>query len=249
MPSAASDSFCGAEESASASAGSCSSEPSDVYSLSLLVMGRGMERLLQIFTCGLPCNLLRAASLHVIGSLGCSEYDAVLAWLSREPRVLLGSMGESHCMGGLSAFNSSSVTDGVSADQGAKGVQVFSVLTLALGMGVRVDRCRRRSSTLGQVVTACVLGHRMRQGGFEVGPGNGLERHDYRGLGLEFVLLWAWVLKHTDVNENLGMVLKYIVVNEIWGLEVVGQCVLVMDVPWFFCTSCLEPLQCNCMAW
>ena len=75
MPSgpAAGDSFCVDEESASASAESSSSEPSDVSSLSLLVMGRGIERLLQIVACGLPCNLLRVASLYIMGSLGHSE--------------------------------------------------------------------------------------------------------------------------------------------------------------------------------
>ena len=36
---------------------------------------------------------------------------------------------------------------------------------------------------MGQAVTAVVLGCRMWQGGFEVGPGNDLERHENRGLG------------------------------------------------------------------
>ena len=107
----------------------------------------------------------------------------MLAWLSGELGALLDSMVESHCMGGLSASNSSSVTGRVSAGQSAEGVQVISGLTLALGRGLRADRCRRRSSTLGQVVTAFVLGFGIWQGGFEVGPGNGLERHENRGLG------------------------------------------------------------------
>ena len=65
------DSLCGCDESASTSAGepSGSSVPSDevlplvssvLHSLSL---GKGMDRLLQVITCGLPCNQLRAASL------------------------------------------------------------------------------------------------------------------------------------------------------------------------------------------
>ena len=32
--------------------------------------GRGMETLLSIFNCGLPCSQLKAASLYVIGKLG-----------------------------------------------------------------------------------------------------------------------------------------------------------------------------------
>ena len=57
-----------------------------------------MDRLLHILTCGLHHRQLRAVSLQVIGSVGCSEYEAVLAWLSREL--------------GLSASNSSSGTTG-----------------------------------------------------------------------------------------------------------------------------------------
>ena len=97
--------------------------------------------------------------------------------------MLSDSVVESHCVGGLLASNSSGVTGGVRTGSGAEGVQVISGLTLALGRGLRVDRCRRRASTLGQVVTAGMLGHRMWQGGFEVGCGNGLERHENRGLG------------------------------------------------------------------
>ena len=59
---------------------------SDVlHSLSL---GKGMDRLLQILTCGFPLRWLKAVSLWVIGSLGCSEYHAVLAWLSRRARAV-----------------------------------------------------------------------------------------------------------------------------------------------------------------
>ena len=49
-----------------------------------LLLGKGMDRLLQMITCGLPCSQLRAASLYVIGSLGQSEYEAVLVSLSGE---------------------------------------------------------------------------------------------------------------------------------------------------------------------
>ena len=63
-------------------------------------------------------------------------------------------MDESHHSEGLSVSHSSSVAGGVSADQGAEGIQYFSEFTLALGRELRVDRCRRKSSTLGQVVTA-----------------------------------------------------------------------------------------------
>ena len=47
-----------------------------------------MDRKLHVLTCGLPCSLLRAALLYVMGSLGCSEQDALLAWLSGEPGML-----------------------------------------------------------------------------------------------------------------------------------------------------------------
>ena len=68
-----------------------------------------MDRLLQILTCGLPCNQLRPALLYGIGSLGQSEYEVVLVWLSKEP--------------GLSASNSSSdMAGGVGARQGAAGI-------------------------------------------------------------------------------------------------------------------------------
>ena len=62
-----------------------------------------------------------------MGSLGCSEYEAVLVWLSGEL--------------GLSAFNSSfGSAGGVNAEQGAEGVRVFSGCTLALGSGFMEDR-------------------------------------------------------------------------------------------------------------
>ena len=38
-----------------------------LHSLSL---GKGMDRLLQMVTCGLPCRRVRATSLYVIGILG-----------------------------------------------------------------------------------------------------------------------------------------------------------------------------------
>ena len=59
-----------------------------------LLLGKGMDRLLQIFTCGLPCRWLKAVWLQLMGSLGGSEYEAVPVWPSREL--------------GLSASNSSS---------------------------------------------------------------------------------------------------------------------------------------------
>ena len=34
--------------------------------------GKGREMLLSVWTCGLPCTFMRAVSLYVIGSLGCS---------------------------------------------------------------------------------------------------------------------------------------------------------------------------------
>ena len=46
-----------------------------------------------------------------------------------------------------------------------------------------MDRCRRGSSTLEQALTAVGWGHRMKHGGFKDGPGNGLGRHEYSGLG------------------------------------------------------------------
>ena len=62
----------------------------------------------------------------MIGSLGQSEYEAVLAWLSGESR--------------LSASNSSlGVTGGVSAEQGSSVIQV-SCFAQTLGSGTRVDR-------------------------------------------------------------------------------------------------------------
>ena len=74
-----------------------------------LLLEKGMDRLLHVRTCGLPCNWLRAASFYVMGSLGQSEYEAVLVRLSGEYR--------------LSAPNSSlGVTGGVSAGQGSSGI-------------------------------------------------------------------------------------------------------------------------------
>ena len=74
-----------------------------------LLLGKGMDRLLQMVTCGLPCRQVRAASLYVIGTLGQNEYEAVLVWLS----------GES----GLSTSNSSLVVLGVvSAEQVSTGI-------------------------------------------------------------------------------------------------------------------------------
>ena len=49
--------------------------------------------------------------------------------------MLSDSVDKSYCWGGLSASNSSSVTDRVSASQGAVGVPNFSGMTLALGRG------------------------------------------------------------------------------------------------------------------
>ena len=71
------DSLCMLDESASTSAGepSGSSIPSVVLPLvssvlHSLLLGKGMDRLLHMITCGLPSNWVRAASLYVIGSLG-----------------------------------------------------------------------------------------------------------------------------------------------------------------------------------
>ena len=76
-------SICMPDESALTPAGSESSVSSlspsvdwlpsvDVSSdvLHSLLLGKGMGRLLQILTCGLPCRWLKAVSLYVIGSLG-----------------------------------------------------------------------------------------------------------------------------------------------------------------------------------
>ena len=115
------NSICKLDESASTSVGS--DEPSvssvspsvdllpSVSSVVLhsLSLGKGMDRLLQILTCSISCRQLKAVSLSVMGSLGGSEYKAVLAWLSGEP--------------GLSASNSSSGSArGVDAEQSAEGV-------------------------------------------------------------------------------------------------------------------------------
>ena len=68
---AVSDSLCRHDESATTSAGepSVSLVPPDEVLLSVLsvlhslLLGKGMDRLLQVITCGLPCSWLRAASL------------------------------------------------------------------------------------------------------------------------------------------------------------------------------------------
>ena len=58
----------------------------------------------------------------------------------------------SHVAGeGLSASNSSGVTGGVSVSQGAVGVPSFSGVTLALGRGLRTDRCQRMSDGGGYI--------------------------------------------------------------------------------------------------
>ena len=95
----------------------------------------------------------------MMGSLGCSVYDTVDAVehvLSRELGVLSDSIVESHCVRGLPATISCSVTGGVSADGGAEGTQSSSGVTLSLGMGFVVDRCQRRSSMDGVALTLVV---------------------------------------------------------------------------------------------
>ena len=65
------DSLCRHDESASTSAGepsvlsvpSVEVLPSVSSVLHSLLLGKGMDRLLHVITCGLPCNQLRAASL------------------------------------------------------------------------------------------------------------------------------------------------------------------------------------------
>ena len=106
-------------------------------------------------------------------------YDAVDVMLSGECRVLSDSVDESGCRRGLSASNSSSVTGGVDASQGAEGVLSFSGMTLALGRGFRVDRCQRMSSMEGDTFAAGVgikaWGRwAMQQEGFDEGPGSGV---------------------------------------------------------------------------
>ena len=68
-------------------------------------------------------------------------YDAVNVVLPGEPGVLSDSVVESCCRERLSASNSSNVTGGVIAIQGAEGVPSFSGMTLALGRWLRVDSC------------------------------------------------------------------------------------------------------------
>ena len=68
---AVSDSLCRHDESAMTSAGEPSVSlvspdevlPSVLSVLHSLLLGKGMDRLLQVITCGLPCSWLRAASL------------------------------------------------------------------------------------------------------------------------------------------------------------------------------------------
>ena len=68
---AVSDSLCRHDESATTSAGEPSVSlvsqdevlPSVSSVLHSLLLGKGMDRLLQVITCGLPCSQLRAASL------------------------------------------------------------------------------------------------------------------------------------------------------------------------------------------
>ena len=76
-----------------------------------------------------------------MGKLGLSMYDTVDVVLSRELGELSDSIDESCCMGGLSASNSSGVTGRVSASQGAEGVPSFAGVILALGRGLRAERC------------------------------------------------------------------------------------------------------------
>ena len=67
----------------------------------------------------------------------------------------------------------------------------FSGVTLALGRGLRVDRCQRMSSMEGDAFAAGVdlkaWGRwGMQQGGFGEGPGSGIwKRHLDMGLGLQ----------------------------------------------------------------
>ena len=55
--------------------------------------------------------------------------------------MLSDSVDESYCGEGFLASNSSGVTGGVGPGQGAEGVLSFSGMTLALGRGLREDRC------------------------------------------------------------------------------------------------------------
>ena len=146
------DSICGCDESATTSS---AGEPSDsllssadelplmssvLHSLSL---GKGMDRLLQMVTCGLPCRRVRAASLYVIGILGRSEYEAVLVWLS----------GES----GLSTSNSSLVVLGVvGAEQVSTGIRV-STLAQTLGRGTGLHQLINMHAALQNWVMGSVL--------------------------------------------------------------------------------------------
>ena len=113
----------------------------------------------------------------------------MLAWLSREPGELLDSVVESCYMGGLLHGRVLSIEllfwfdRQVQCQLRCCGCPGYLWAYTSTREGLRVDRCRRRSSTLGQVVTAVVLGHTLQQGGFEVGPGNGLERHENGWLG------------------------------------------------------------------
>ena len=89
-----------------------------------------------------------------MGNLDLSVYDTVNVVLSGELGVLSDSVDESCCKGGLSASNSLSVTGWVGASQGAECVPSFSGMTLALGRGLRADRCQRTSLTNGDAFVA-----------------------------------------------------------------------------------------------
>ena len=127
-----------------------------------------------------------------MGNLGHSMYDAVNMVLSGEPGVL------SRLQGGLSVSSSSGMTGGVSARWCAVGVPSFSGMTLALGRGLRADRCWRMSLMEGDVLPAGVgfkaWGRQgMQHGGFDEEPGSGVwGRHLDRGLGLGIQDMFGW---------------------------------------------------------
>ena len=82
------------------------------------------------------------------------------------------------------------MTGGVGSSQGAEAVPSFSGMTLALGRGLRADRCQRMSSmdrdafvTGGDARAWGQWG--MQQGGCDEGPGSGVwQMHLDRGFGL-----------------------------------------------------------------
>ena len=57
---------------------------------------------------------------------------------------------------GVSAIISSGLTGRVSAGCGAEGMPSSSGMALALGEGLRADRCQRKSLTEGDVIAAGV---------------------------------------------------------------------------------------------